>query len=356
MSANPKADVVFESGSPLHRSCVQWKIRYFSAYISEFLAHPADNDRVLQSPDFSTNSGNEWVLSTNFTESLDMKFFIHLESMKEDYSLCPPGMHTELSVIVDGVKHEIQQKLIKEISLKLEHCIWKMKIDDFKKFMEMNLKDDAFCINLEIEEWSDQTFTVTNSHDNDIVKCPPTGNTIINFLTNQNLTDVTFECQGKKLKAHKLILAAASPVFEAMFKEGTKEHHDNYVNIEDIDSDVFEVFLRFLYSGQVDQLDEMCFDLFTAADKYDVQPLRNICIQHMSDNISVDNAVEVLALAERHSIEPTKSLALQFIKANIADVVKTDSWASLLVNHPGNVKRMRAGGSQTEESAGKRQK
>jgi hypothetical protein len=49
-------------------------------------------------------------------------------------------------------------------------------------------------------------------------------------------------------------LAAASPVFKAMFKEGTKEHRDNYVNIEDINSDVFEVFLGFPLlrsSGQI---------------------------------------------------------------------------------------------------------
>ena len=45
-----------------------------------------------------------------------------------------------------------------------------------------------------------------------------------------------------------------SPVFAAMFKEGTKEHRDNYVNIKEMDSDVFEVFLRFLYSGQIIQL------------------------------------------------------------------------------------------------------
>ena len=117
---------------------------------------------------------------------------------------------------------------------------------------------------------------------------------------------------------------------------------------------VFEVFLCYLYSGEVDQLDEMYSDLFAAADKYDVQPLREICIQHMAKNISVDNTLDVLALAERHSIEETKSLALQFIKRNFADVVKTGSWSSLLVNHRGDEKRMRDGGSQTEESVRKR--
>jgi BTB/POZ domain len=223
-------------------------------------------------------------------------------------------------------------------------------------------KADEVCVNLEIEEWTEKTITVANSSCTETDQHLSITNKIANFLTNQTLTDVTFECQGKKLRAHKVILAAASPVFEAMFKEGTKELEENYVIIQDIESDVFEVFLRFLYSGNVDQLDEMFTDLFPVADKYDVQPLRKICIRHMADNISVENAVEVLALAERHSIEPSKSLALQFIKMNFADVVKPDSWASLLANHlPSDRKRMREvvtrdGGSKSVGSAPKRRK
>jgi hypothetical protein len=362
MSVNPKADIVFESGSALHRSCMQWKIRHFSANFEEFSKHPADDERALHSPDYSTDSDKQWVCSTYLTESLDIEFYIHLDSLKEDditsRSMC---IHTELSLIIDGKKHETQKKTIKKFPLQVVRCIWKMKISDFRKFMKKNLKDDKLCINLELEEWSKRTITVKKSHDNDSAKSFPIGNTIINFLTNQTLTDVTLQCQGKNFKAHKLILAAASPVFQAMFKEATTENGENNVNIQDINSNVFEVFLRYLYSDQVDQLDEMYLELFAAADKYDVQPLRDICIRHMATNISVDNGVEVLALAERHSIEPTKSLALQFLKTNFPDVVGTDSfppisWSSLLVNHRGAAKRMRDGGSQTEESARKRQK
>jgi hypothetical protein len=153
---------------------------------------------------------------------------------------------------------------------------------------------------------------------------------VVKMLTNQFLTDVTLKVKDKEFKAHKVVLAAASPVFEAMFKEGTKEREDNYVNIEDMDSDVFEVFLRYLYSGQVDKLAEMFTDLFTAADKYDVQLLREICMQQMVKNISVDNAVEMLALADRYDVEPVKIQAQNLITNNIADVMKTDSWASIL--------------------------
>ena len=108
-----------------------------------------------------------------------------------------------------------------------------------------------------------------------------------------------------------------------------KEHEDNYVNIEDIECDIFKVFLRFIYSGQVDKLDEIVSDLLAAADKYDVQPLKEICVHHMAKNISVDNAVDILALAHRFSIDSIKSVASDYLKKNFNDVTRTDSWTSL---------------------------
>ena len=208
-----------------------------------------------------------------------------------------------------------------------------------------------------VEIWNDKEETVLNLLKNDrenndvlsldiniefykevtteMIYCPedkPLQNPNIQMakmLTNQILTDVILNVKDKEFKAHKVVLAAASPVFEAMFKEGTKEHRDNYVNIEDIDGDVFDVFIRFIYSGQVDHLDEMISDLLAAADKYDVQPLREICMRHMAKNISVENAVDVLALAGRYDVEPIKIQAKKFITNNIANVVETKSWNSL---------------------------
>ena len=262
------------------------------------------------------------------------------------------NVNAKLSIVINGHKHlkkKLRCRLVKGQVVELWNVQRKSVLDLLK---EHGVNDDLLTLDINIETWKECNTEMINCLED---KPPLNLNMqMTKMLTNQTLTDVTLQVEGKEFKAHKVVLAASSPVFAAMFKEGTKEHQDNNVNIEDIDSDVFDVFLRFLYSGQVDQLAEIYLDLFAAADKYDVQPLREICIHHMATNISVDNAVDVLALAERHSVEPIKSLALQFIKTNFANVVESDSWTSLLLNHRGDTKRMREGDSQTEESAGKR--
>ena len=53
-----------------------------------------------------------------------------------------------------------------------------------------------------------------------------------------------------EIKAHKIILAAHSAVFGAMFEPHTKESTEGIVTVSE-EKDVFKTMLKFVYSGQV---------------------------------------------------------------------------------------------------------
>ena len=90
----------------------------------------------------------------------------------------------------------------------------------------------------------------------------------INFFQSGQFSDVTLVVGEKEFKAHRLILAARSVVFAAMFyHENTKEMQEGKVIITDIDEDVFSELLRFMYTGKVSVLDFCAVELFVAADK-----------------------------------------------------------------------------------------
>ena len=342
MSAKRKADIVFESGLPLDKFSIQWKIRNFSAYLSDYLTctNSESDERVLRSRDFSSNSGHKWRLLMNKWEhstrdkTQEIGLWIILLSTHESMV----NVNTECSLTIDGKKHATKTNHSCNVANKKPVILLRTREEELLALLNKPNSENVADIELDIEVWSEETITVTHGTSSENTERFPKKMT--KLWSDQKLTDVTLQCQGKKFEAHKLILAASSPVFEAMFKEGTKEHQESCVNIEDIDSDVFDVFLRYLYSGEVDQLDEMCLDLFTAADKYDVQPLRELCLQHMTKNISVDNAVEVLALAERHSIESIKSKTLQFINKNVLNVSTTDAWTDLIKCYPHLVREL----------------
>ncbi|XP_039967837.1 kelch-like protein 1 [Bactrocera tryoni] len=70
------------------------------------------------------------------------------------------------------------------------------------------------------------------------------------FYDEQSLIDVTFKFTNSTavIPAHRLILAAASPYFENIFN--SEQGNNSVIEINDIDSDIFERLIAFCYTGQ----------------------------------------------------------------------------------------------------------
>ncbi|XP_044010253.1 protein roadkill-like [Aphidius gifuensis] len=82
------------------------------------------------------------------------------------------------------------------------------------------------------------------------------------LLLNEKSADVTIEVGRKSFRAIKGVLGARSPVFSAMFDhQDLKENKKNIVVITDIDEDVFEEFLHFIYTGESPNIDKMPMEL-----------------------------------------------------------------------------------------------
>lgn len=60
------------------------------------------------------------------------------------------------------------------------------------------------------------------------------------LLENKECSDVTFNVSGEKFHAHKLVLAARSPVFETEFFNGMDED-DQEIVVTDMEPNVFKV-------------------------------------------------------------------------------------------------------------------
>jgi speckle-type POZ protein len=80
---------------------------------------------------------------------------------------------------------------------------------------------------------------------------------------------------GERFLAHKIILAARSPVFMVEFFGGMNERSSQSVRIEGMDADVFKAMLHFIYTDRAPELDgepggdmTMAQHLLAAADRY----------------------------------------------------------------------------------------
>lgn len=158
------------------------------------------------------------------------------------------------------------------------------------------------------------------------------------LLHTGRLSDVTISVQGHSFQAHKLLLAARSPVFAAMFEHDMKEREVGAVEVVDVDREVFAELLRYIYTDRVASLDQVALRLLSAADKYDLLSLKQMCERSLRNGLSLENVISVLIAAHLHNCDRLKRQAINFIADNIQHVVATDEWVKKLMDYPTLIK------------------
>ncbi|XP_046646399.1 TD and POZ domain-containing protein 4-like [Daphnia pulicaria] len=150
------------------------------------------------------------------------------------------------------------------------------------------------------------------------------------------LSDVTFNVRGQKFPAHIIILAMRSPVFAAMFQHPTKEMLSGNVEVEDVDPDVFQEVLRYLYTGltRSTTLDVMAPELLVVADKYLLEELKTRCETHLIRKMSSKNCLDLLSLTTHHPAEHLKKYAVEYFRRYPNEVMGTDNWKKLKEENP----------------------
>ncbi|GIX92484.1 protein roadkill [Caerostris extrusa] len=144
-------------------------------------------------------------------------------------------------------------------------------------------------------------------------------------------SDVRLKSKTGSFLAHKLILGAHSPVFEAMF--ATEESES--VDLHDLEHDTVRRMLQYVYTGDVEELDwEDARRLYSAADTYEVLPLKDRCSSHLKADLRPANACEALVLSDLHQDADMKRAALDFVLEHFQDVMQSDGWKVLVDTNP----------------------
>ena len=156
------------------------------------------------------------------------------------------------------------------------------------------------------------------------------------LLENGLFTDIKFIFKDEHIAAHSTIIPASSPVFAAMFEgERFKEGQTRTVNIEDIDSRVFRKLLQFLYSGiSTNDPSNVLQALFLAADKYQVDALKEICEESLIFQLEIENVLHLLAWADQYGAEKLKDAAVTHIVQNRNQIWQLDEWKDFNRKYP----------------------
>ena len=227
-----------------------------------------------------------------------------------------------------------------------------------------------------------------------IPKFVPENTPQVNFssLLDAGHFDVTLVAGEKEFRAHKLILSGRSPVFTQMFEHEMKEKSTNTVEIDDIEPEILEEMITYIYTGHTPLLNtpktktkvitapkeatndtsntatqgttseaepasteakesdskvakdsaseavspppadpcEEAKKLLYAADKYQIEGLVKCCEKVLYKNLSVQNAVETVILADKHNATQLRRICISFIVEHQPEISETNKWSEVL--------------------------
>ncbi|KAI9468335.1 hypothetical protein BX667DRAFT_503320 [Coemansia mojavensis] len=138
---------------------------------------------------------------------------------------------------------------------------------------------------------------------------------------------------GPRYHAHKAILMAVSPVFEAMFSNGMRETHEKVVQVWDVTPRAFERMLEYAYTRSCDiprdvSADELVETLL-CADQFAVSGLLDACWRSLLQRVNVDTVWDIWAIADDLNAREAQRTCLSYCTRNFSQLCESSStmWA-----------------------------
>ncbi|XP_059438163.1 ARM REPEAT PROTEIN INTERACTING WITH ABF2-like [Corylus avellana] len=150
------------------------------------------------------------------------------------------------------------------------------------------------------------------------------------YVNNPTLSDITFLVEGKQFYAHRICLLASSDAFRAMFDGGYRERDAKDIDIPNIRWDVFELMMRFIYTGSIEVNLEIAQDLLKAADQYLLDGLKRLCEYAIAQDICVENVSMMYEFSEAFNAMSLRQACILFILEQF-DKLSVKPWYSHMI-------------------------
>lgn len=270
------------------------------------------------------------------TEQVGNIFLLHL-------FICNRGI-TSFSVALNASNELKVDK--KNNIVYLEHYLKEIQFNSLPEMSHSYLTTYSFT-ELDVESFKDRqlyvalSFTVDKKEgiSIDIINKIKVNHDCGALLTDPIGSDFTIEsADGAKFQIHKVILAAHSEVFKAMLKEDTAESQNSYVKLVDVTEEDLRCMLEYIYTGTVKDVENVNFgSLLMLADRYNLKGLWELSQYALAEQLCLDNALDILIIADMYDSDFLKMKAFKFIKNN-KEVLHSSSFKE--INNPDLIRQL----------------
>ncbi|XP_059048390.1 kelch-like ECH-associated protein 1B isoform X1 [Achroia grisella] len=209
---------------------------------------------------------------------------------------------------INGDKMETDDEVYKDNMDDLHHMNCDTTLDGAMGSSSNDIGDMTFCMGNYISDFMKMLFTM-RSH--------------------QMLTDVILEVGNELFHVHKVVLAAGSPYFKAMFTSGLKESEMSRVRLQGVCPSAMAWLVYFMYTGKVRITEVTVCQLLPAATMFQISNVIEACCAFLERQLDPSNAIGIANFAEQHGCCELRQKANTFIERHFTQVCQEEEFLQL---------------------------
>lgn len=153
---------------------------------------------------------------------------------------------------------------------------------------------------------------------------------VMNELRSKStLCDVTIVAEDVEIEAHRVVLAACSPYFCAMFTGDMTESKAKKVEIKDIDGHTLSKLIDYIYTAEVEVTEENVQVLLPAASLLQLMDVRTACCDFLQSQLHPTNCLGIRAFADVHTCTDLLNEANAYAEQHFPDVMLGEEFLTL---------------------------
>uniref|UniRef100_A0A8D0G5I5 Kelch like family member 40 n=1 Tax=Sphenodon punctatus TaxID=8508 RepID=A0A8D0G5I5_SPHPU len=116
------------------------------------------------------------------------------------------------------------------------------------------------------------------------------------MLDHDKFLDCILKVKGKEFPCHRLVLAACSPYFRAMFLSDMEESKKKEIKLEDVDPEVMGKILHYIYTSELEITEQNVQSIFSVANMFQIPSIFTVCVSFLQKRLCLSNCLAIFRL------------------------------------------------------------
>lgn len=152
---------------------------------------------------------------------------------------------------------------------------------------------------------------------------------LCDLLENEKFVDCVLKIKDKEFPCHRLVLAASSPFFKAMFLSELEESKKREIVLKDVEPSVMGMILRYLYTSDINLTEQNVQDIFMVANMYQIPSIFSVCMSYLQEKMVLGNCLAIFRLGLLLDCPRLALAAREFICERYPVVVRDQDFLQL---------------------------